>query len=101
MPIGFHLVVRMLPKEERESVPQASPSHHCQHCLQAEHTDAPLVTRVKQLLNEACQSLPILSTMRWLASCTSSSCVELAKKIPKLSGVEASGRVREAVVGKD
>ena len=98
---GSHLMVCMLPKQERESVPQASPSHHCQHCLQAEHTDAPLVTGVKQLLDKACQSLPILSPMGWLASCTPSSCIELAKKIPQLGRVEASGRVREAVMGQD
>ena len=101
MPIDFHLMVCMLSKQERESVPQASPSHHCQHCFQAEHTDAALVARVKQLLDEACQSLPILSPMGRLASCTPSSCVELSKKIPQLGRVKASRRVREAVVGQD
>ena len=90
MAIVFHLMVCMLPKQERESVPQASPGHHCQNCLQTEHTDAPLVARIKQLLDEACKSLPILAPMGRLASCTPSSCIELAKKIPQLGRVEAS-----------
>ena len=90
MAIVFHLMVCMLAKQERESVPQASPSHHGQHCLQAEHADAPLVARVKQLFDEARKSLPILAPMSRLASCTPSSCVELAKKISELRRVETS-----------
>ena len=101
MAIVFHLMVCMLPKQERESVPQASPSHHSQNCLQTKYADAPLVARVKQLFDEACKSLPILAPMSRLASCTPSSCVELAKKISELCRVETSGGVREAVVGED
>ena len=90
MLMDVHLMVCMLPEQERESVPQASPGHNCQNRLQTKHTDAPLVARVKQLLDKACKCLTIFAHMGRLASCTPSSCVELAKKISELSRVEAS-----------
>ena len=95
-------MICMLAKQERESVPQTSPSHNCQYCFESEHIDASLMSRVNQLLHKACQSLPILPTMASRLSCSPpSSGVELAEKIAKLCGVEARGRIREAVVGED
>ena len=95
-------MVRVLPKQERESVPQTSSSHNRQHRLETEHVDASLVAGVKQLLDQACQGLPVLSSMMMsrLASSTSSSRVELSKKIPQLGGIETSGRIGKTVVGQ-
>ena len=60
-----------------------------------------MVGGVKQLFDEAGKSLPIFTHMGWLASCTSSSCVELAKKISEFCRVEASRGVTESVVRED
>ena len=97
-----YLMICMLAKQERESVPQTSPSHNCQYCFESEHIDASLMSRVNQLLHKACQSLPLLPTMASrLSRSPPSSGVELPEKIAKLCGVEARGRIREAVVGED
>ena len=94
-------MICMLPKQERKSVPQTSPSHNSQHRLETEHVDASLVAGVKQLLDQACQGLPVFSSMMMsrLPSSTASSRVELSKKIPQLGGIETSGRIGKTGVG--